>query len=101
MNINLTILAQILKIIGCLCSIWVYIDASGHKIGKTPQGGFFNLAAGWWGTLSLLIWFITFPLYLSKRKKLMGLAKKHPVESKARMLKISIFIFISGLFIFL
>lgn len=49
MNINLTILGQIIQIIGCFCSLWVYIDASRHKIGRIPEGGFFNIGAGWWG----------------------------------------------------
>ena len=100
MNINLTILGQILQIIGCLCSLWIYIDASRHKIGRTPQGGFLNMSAGWWGVLSFLIWIIIFPLYLIKREKLIALSQKYPVEPKARKIKISIFVLISGFLIF-
>ena len=100
MNINLTILGQILQIIGCLCSLWIYIDASRHKIGKTPKGGFLNMGAGWWGVLSFLIWIIIFPLYLIKREKLIALSKNYPVEPKARKIKISIFVLISCFLIF-
>jgi len=100
MNINLTFLAQIIQIIGCLCSLWVYIDASGHKIGRTPQGGLFNIGAGWWGVLSFLLWIVIFPLYLIKRKKLIALAKTYPIEPKARKFKIIIFVLICALLIF-
>ncbi len=94
MNINLTILGHIIQIIGCFCSLWVYIDASKHKIGRTSEGGFFNFGAGWWGLLSFLLWVVIFPLYLIQRKKLITLAKEHPIESKARIIKIIIFIII-------
>nr|UEJ84718.1 hypothetical protein [SPHINX/BMMF group 1 DNA sequence] len=100
MNINLTFLAQIIQIIGCLCSLWVYIDASGHKIGRTPQGGLSNIGAGWWGVLSFLLWIVIFPLYLIKRKKLIALAKTYPIEPKARKFKIIIFVLICALLIF-
>ena len=100
MNINLTFLAQIIQIIGCLCSLWVYIDASGDKIGRTPQGGLFNIGAGWWGVLSFLLWIVIFPLYLIKRKKLIALAKTYPIEPKARKFKIIIFVLICALLIF-
>lgn len=92
MNINLTILGQIIQIIGCFCSLWVYIDASRHKIGRIPEGSFFNIGAGWWGLLSFLIWIIVFPLYIIQRKKLIAIAKIHPIESKARIIKSIIFI---------
>ena len=79
---------QILQIIGCLCSLWIYIDASGHKIGRTPQGGFLNMGAGWWGVLSFLIWIIIFPLYLIKREKLIALSKnsESPVKPTVKLL---------------
>ena len=101
MNINLTFLAQIIQIIGFLCPLWVYIDASGHKIGRTPQGGFFNIGAGWWGVLSFLVWIVVLPLYLIKRKKLIAIAKTYPIEPKARKIKIFIFVLICFLPIFL
>ena len=78
-------------IIGCLCSIWVHIDASGHKIDKTPADGFLSIGAAWWAILSFLLWIVVFPIYLIKRQKLIDLAKQHPVEPKARMLKIGLF----------
>ncbi|MGE8541954.1 MAG: hypothetical protein ACN6NX_11655 [Acinetobacter sp.] len=100
MNINLTVLGHILYIIGCLCSIWVYIDASGHKIGNTPEGGYLSISAAWWAILSFILWIVVFPIYLIKRQKLIDLAKQYPVEPKARNLKIGLFSLVAIFLIF-
>ncbi|MBK0063946.1 MULTISPECIES: hypothetical protein [unclassified Acinetobacter] len=91
MNINLSFW---IPIIVAISALWVYVDASSHKIGKTPQKGFFNIGAGWWGVACLFFWIIAFPCYLYKRNDLIELAKVHPVEPKARGIKIGFFAFI-------
>lgn len=85
----------ILPIIVTISALWVYIDASKNKIGNSPQGGLLNLGgAGWWGALCLLLWIVVFPLYLTKRSKLIAFAKENPAEPTNRNLKIGIFGFI-------
>ena len=73
-------------------AVWVYLDATGHRIGKIPdQGGFFNLSAGAWGAGTLLLWIVGFPAYLMKRGSLIARAKSHPIEVKGRWAKTMIF----------
>ncbi len=72
-------------------AVWVYVDASGHKIGKIQgAGGLFNLSAGAWGAVSMGIWIVGFPAYMSKRSTLIERAKLQPVESRGRWLKAGI-----------
>jgi hypothetical protein len=72
--------------------VWVYVDASGHKIGKVEgAGGFFNLSAGAWGTVTGFLWIVGFPSYLFKRSTLMETARAHPVEPKGRVFKTFVF----------
>lgn len=62
-------------------AIWVYLDATKNRIGKIPDaGGMFNMSAGAWATVTLLLWIIGFPSYLIKRRSLIERAKSHPVE---------------------
>lgn len=76
-------------------ALWVYADASQNKIGNTPEKSLLNVGgAGWWGTLCLLLWIVTFPLYLINRKKLINLAKEYPVEPNHRNIKIGVFFII-------
>lgn len=66
------------------CAVWVYLDATKNKIGKTSVGGVFNMSASAWGTVSLLIWIIAFPAYLIKRNSLKSIAEEHPVNVNGR-----------------
>jgi len=69
--------------------LWVYLDATSHKIGKPPSGrGLFNMSAGGWAVACLLLWIIAFPAYLIKRKALIAKAAAEPVEVKSRNGKI-------------
>lgn len=75
-----------------LSALWVYWDASGHKIGKVPvKGGFFNKSAGTWGLVTLLFWVVVFPAYLIARHKLVAQARELPVDSPARRWKATAF----------
>lgn len=97
MNINITFW---IPLIVSISAFWVYVDASGHKIGKTPQKSFFNIGAGWWGVACLFFWIIAFPCYLYKRNDLIELAKIYPIEPKARELKIGLFVLVCILRVF-
>lgn len=68
-------------------AVWVYLDASKNRIGKTSAKGFFNLSAGAWGTVTLLLWIVGFPAYLSKRRALLETARTEPRDSPGRALK--------------
>ncbi len=66
-------------------SIWVYLDATKHKIGKIPSGkGMFNMSAGGWAIVTLLLWIIGFPAYLIKRGSLIEAARANPVNVSGR-----------------
>jgi len=69
------------------CALWVYLDATKNKIGKTSAGGMFNMSAGAWGVVTLLIWIIGFPAYLIKRNALKIIADENPVDVKGRIWK--------------
>jgi hypothetical protein len=58
-------------------AIWVYLDATNHKIGG-------DFPAGAWAAFVLLLWIIGFPAYLIKRGALLEQAKEHPAEVKNR-----------------
>jgi hypothetical protein len=69
-------------------AIWVYLDATKNKIGKIANtGGMFNMSAGAWGTVTLLLWIVGFPAYLIKRSALITLASKQPIEVGGRIAK--------------
>lgn len=75
-----------------ISSVWVYLDATKHKIGKVKEVVdnrkivSYN-SAGAWGIGTLGLWIIAFPLYLIKRKKKIELAKSYPVVVKYRNVK--------------
>jgi len=72
---------MIIPLIIAVSSVWVYIDATNNKIGKIPeQKSFFNLHAGGWAVVTILLWIVAFPAYLIKRKSLIELAKEQPIE---------------------
>lgn len=80
-----------------LSTLWVYWDATQHKIGKTEKNKF---SAGAYATATLLLWIIGFPYYLIRRKKLIQEAKEHPVEPKARWFKFGVFLVLAAVQIF-
>lgn len=68
-------------------SLWVYLDATKHKIGKTDAGGMFNISAGAWSVCTLLFWIVALPAYLIKRGALKAIAAEKPVEVRMRGFK--------------
>ncbi|MEE9611074.1 MAG: hypothetical protein V3W19_07470 [Desulfatiglandales bacterium] len=85
-----------------ICTLWVYLDATGKKIGKIPgAGGMFNMSAGGWATVTLGLWIIGFPAYLIKRSSLIEAASQHPLEVKNRALKATVFGVIGALLMLL
>ncbi len=83
-------------------SVWVYLDATGHKIGKVAEAkGLFNLSAGAWAAVTLLLWIIGFPAYLIKRGALIERAKEHPVVAKGRGGKAAALSIVGGLWMVL
>lgn len=83
-------------------AIWVYLDATKNKIGKVPgAGGMFNMSAGAWATVTLLLWIIGFPAYLIKRGSLIERAKSHPVEVGGRGAKTAVLGVVGGLWVFM
>jgi hypothetical protein len=90
-------LSTLIVLVVSASSVWVYLDATKHKIGKIPDGGPFNSSAGLWGTATLLLWIIVLPMYLIKRRKMIERAQEHPVTVRGRGLKAGILSFIGGL----
>jgi len=83
-------LNAIIVLIIALSAVWVYIDATKHKIGKIPGAkGMFNMSAGSWAVVTLLLWLVGFPAYLIKRGSLISKAKEAPVEVSGRSGKIA------------
>lgn len=84
---------MILLVMIALTPLWIYYDATKHKIGvvkgdkdflNMPAGGWAGLVAGGiicsFANLELLLWFIVIFLYLFKRRELIKKAKTSPVE---------------------
>lgn len=81
-------------------SIWVYFDATSHKIGKiSGTKSIFNMSAGAWAVVTLLLWIVGFPAYLVKRRELIDKAGKDPVEVSARSAKIAVLSIVGGLWV--
>lgn len=69
-------------------AIWVYLDATKHKIGKIiGKKSLFNMAAGAWAIVTMMLWVIGFPSYLIKRNALKKLAQTNPIETNNRTIK--------------
>lgn len=88
-----------------LSSIWVYYDATSNKIGKIKGiKGMFNMSAGGWCLVTLLLWIVGFPSYLIKRKALTTIANENPIEYSAAKKSIAFFllslILVAGAFLF-
>ena len=80
--------------------VWVYVDATGYKIGKVKgTGGLFNMSAGAWGVVTMFLWIVGFPSYLIKRRALIERAKAAPVEVKGRWIKTAILCVVGVLWI--
>lgn len=81
-------------------ALWVYWDATAHKIGKAPgAGGMLNLSAGAWSVVTMFFWIVGFPAYVIKRGSLLDRANTQPVEVKRRWLKFSILCIVGALFV--
>ncbi len=81
-------------------AVWVYLDATKNKIGKTTNGkGIFNMSAGAWSIVALLLWIIGFPAYLIKRRALIEKAKENPIEISGRNRKIATLSIVGGLWV--
>ncbi len=81
-------------------AVWVYLDATKNNIGKiSDQKGMFNMSAGAWSIVTLLLWIIGFPAYLIKRGDLIEKAKDNPVEVKGRGGKASALSIIGGFWV--
>ena len=66
-------------------AIWVYWDATSNCIGKIEDDrGLFNMSAGAWAIVALLLWIVGLPAYLVKRGDLIERAKKTPVNVNGR-----------------
>lgn len=90
-------LAIFLSVIITGTAIWVYLDATRNKIGKIANtGGMFNMSAGAWGTVTLLLWIVGFPAYLIKRSSLITLASKQPIEVGGRAVKSVVLAIVGG-----
>lgn len=78
-------LAYILMV--SISALWVYHDTKKHKIGKIPgKNGLLNMSAGGMAGTTLMLWIITFPLYLYKRKAMLAQAKEYPVEPSGKII---------------
>jgi hypothetical protein len=62
-------------------AVWVYFDATQHRIGKVERG---DNSAGAWAAGTMLLWVVVFPLYLVRRGKLIAKAAQRPVDPPAR-----------------
>lgn len=83
-------------------AVWVYLDATKNKIGKIPDGkGMFNMSAGAWGVVTLLLWIIGFPAYLIKRGALIEKAKENPIEISGRTGKAAVLSIVGSLWVFM
>lgn len=94
------IVGVIVALVVVVSTVWVYYDATKHKVGKKAGGkGFTNMSAGAWGIATLLIWIIAFPTYLICRSTLIEQANENPVEVKGRSAKIAAFAVIGAVIV--
>lgn len=81
-------LSSLMVAIVAASAIWVYLDATKHKIGKIMGNkSLFNMAAGAWAIVTMMLWIIGFPSYLIKRNALKKLAQTNPIETNNRIIK--------------
>jgi len=85
-----------------ISAVWVYLDATKNNVGKIPdEKGMFNMSAGAWGIVTLLLWIIGFPAYLLKRGALIEKAKENPIEVNGRKGKAIALSVVGGLWVLL
>ncbi|WP_432719897.1 hypothetical protein R0381_003600 [Jeongeupia wiesaeckerbachi] len=90
----------LITLVVAVSAVWVYLDATKHKIGKRPgASGLLNLSAGGWAASTLFLWIIGFPAYLIKRKSLIALASDMPVTVSRRGVKTGVLAAIGGLWV--
>ncbi len=78
-------IAVLISLIVVASTIWVYWDATSNSIGKIDDDkGLFNMSAGAWALVTLLLWIVGFPAYLVKRGDLIERAKETPVNVNGR-----------------
>lgn len=93
-------LNTLLIAIVAVSAVWVYLDATRHRIGKIPGAkGMLNMSAGAWGAVTLGLWIIGFPAYLVARKGLIAKAQENPVEVSGRTVKAIILAALGGLWL--
>lgn len=79
----------VLSLVIAVSGVWVFLDATKNDIGKIEgEKGFFNLHAGGWAIVTLLLWIVGFPAYLIKRKSLIEKAYVNPIYASKRWLKV-------------
>lgn len=82
-------------------SIWIYWDATTHRIGKIPgPAAVTNNSAGAWAVATLLLWIVVLPFYLWKRAELIERAKANPVDTKNRGGKLGLLVVLGGVAIY-
>jgi len=93
-------MSAIIVLIIVASAVWVYVDATGHKIGKVKEaGGMFNMSAGAWSVVTMFLWIVGLPAYLVKRSALVERAKAAPIEAKGRWVKVAILCIVGGLWV--
>jgi len=93
-------LTVLFAIIVMASSLWVYVDATGNRIGRRlGVGGIFNMSAGAWATVTLFLWIVGFPCYLANRRRLKEEAKLFPVDVSGRTWKIVLLTLVGGLIV--
>ncbi len=73
-------------------SLWVYLDATKHNIGKIEEVTderkvVSKNSAGGWAFWTMALWIVAFPMYLLKRNQKIVLAKEFPVIVEKRKVK--------------
>lgn len=95
-------ISTIIAVTVTISALWVYLDATKNNIGKIEDAkGMFNMSAGAWGIVTLLLWIIGFPAYLAKRGDLIEKAKANPVSATGRTAKAAAFGIVGGLWVFM
>ena len=80
----------VILVIIALCAIWVYLDASAHRIGDISEHrSNFNKSAMFWAIGTLFLWPYALPYYLRIRGQLIEAAAEHPIQEDWRFLKVS------------
>ena len=88
----------LIVLVVAVSTVWVYLDATKHNVGKIPgDSSFWNSSAGVWSIVTLLLWIVAFPAYLIKRGALIEKAKASPVTVTGRTGKASALGTIGGL----